>query len=60
METRILKHNNATYTIHNIYSLAILLPGLFFTFFAISKIPHIKIVKIYLKLKQRKGDLKNE
>ena len=34
--------------------------GLIFTFFAISKIPHIKIVKIYLKLKQRKGDLKNE
>ena len=34
--------------------------GLIFTFFAIAKIPHIKIVKIYLKLKQRKGDLKNE
>lgn len=46
--------------IYNIYSPAIILLGFIFTFFAISKIPHIKTVKIYLKLKQRKGDLKNE
>lgn len=46
--------------IHNIYSPAITFAGLIFTFFAILKIPHIKTVKIYLKLKQRKGDLKNE
>lgn len=46
--------------IHNIYSPAKVIAGLIFVFFAISKIPHIKIVKIYLKLKQRKGDLKNE
>jgi len=44
----------------SIYSPAKVIVGLIFTFFAISKIPHIKTVKIYLKLKQRKGDLKNE
>ena len=37
-----------------------IIAGLIFTFFAILKIPHIKHVKIHLKLKQRKGDLKNE
>ena len=46
--------------IHNIYSPAKVIAGLIFMFFDISKIPHIKTVKIYLKLKQRKGDLKNE
>lgn len=46
--------------IHNIYSPAKVIAGLIFVFFAISKITHIKTVKIYLKLKQRKGDLENE
>lgn len=44
----------------SIYSPAKVIVGLIFTFFAISKIPHIKTVKIYLKLKQRKGDLKRD
>lgn len=54
--------NSETQQIHiyNIDSPAKVIAGLIFTFFAILKIPHIKTVKIYLKLKQRKGDLKNE
>lgn len=46
--------------IYNIYSPAKVIAGLIFMFFAILKIQHIKYVKIHLKLKQRKGDLKNE
>ena len=43
---------------HNIYSPAIILPGLFYMFFAILKIPHIKHVKMINKIK--KGRIKNE